>query len=213
VRTNGNYKLHGSGIIVDWGTATVRVENNVIYGNSGFGIDVYEQPNTEVYNNTVYLNGKFPAEHAEKACSSNNPSPNQGCYYQPDYVNGEIRNGGSGSRNYNNVYLNNIVYADRMVAFADHVTGNDDYVTDHNLLFRLGDDRVVRHDYGTLLTLEQYRARTGNGLHSLNADPLFVSQQNYDFHLQPGSPAIDAGTDVGLPYSGAAPDMGAFEYR
>ena len=30
--------------------------------------------------------------------------------------------------------------------------------------------------------------------------------------LAPGSGAIDAGTDVGLPFSGTAPDLGAFEF-
>jgi hypothetical protein len=32
------------------------------------------------------------------------------------------------------------------------------------------------------------------------------------FHLATGSDLIDAGVNVGLPYSGAAPDIGAFEY-
>jgi hypothetical protein len=31
-------------------------------------------------------------------------------------------------------------------------------------------------------------------------------------HLAPGSDLIDGGTDVNLPYNGAAPDLGAFEY-
>jgi hypothetical protein len=30
-------------------------------------------------------------------------------------------------------------------------------------------------------------------------------------HLAAGSDLIDSGVDVGLPYSGAAPDLGAFE--
>jgi hypothetical protein len=30
-------------------------------------------------------------------------------------------------------------------------------------------------------------------------------------HLAPGSDLIDAGVDVGLPYAGSAPDLGAFE--
>jgi hypothetical protein len=34
-----------------------------------------------------------------------------------------------------------------------------------------------------------------------------------DVHLQLGSPCIDAGIDVGLPYLGSAPDMGAFEFE
>ena len=42
-------------------------------------------------------------------------------------------------------------------------------------------------------------------------DPLFVNPSTNDFHLQANSPAIDAGIDVGLPYVGAAPDLGAFE--
>jgi len=33
-----------------------------------------------------------------------------------------------------------------------------------------------------------------------------------DFRLKPTSPAIDAGVDVGLPYHGSAPDLGAFEF-
>jgi len=31
--------------------------------------------------------------------------------------------------------------------------------------------------------------------------------------LATGSDLIDVGTDVGLPYNGSAPDLGAFEYR
>ena len=42
-------------------------------------------------------------------------------------------------------------------------------------------------------------------------DPLFVNAYDGDFHLRDGSPAIDAGVDVGIPYFGPAPDLGAFE--
>jgi hypothetical protein len=44
-------------------------------------------------------------------------------------------------------------------------------------------------------------------------DPMFLNAPGGDFHLQANSPAIDAGVDVGLPYNGAAPDLGAFEYE
>ena len=46
---------------------------------------------------------------------------------------------------------------------------------------------------------------------NISVDPLFVNPPN-NYRLQAGSPAIDAGMDVGLPYEGSAPDMGAFEF-
>jgi parallel beta-helix repeat protein len=47
--------------------------------------------------------------------------------------------------------------------------------------------------------------------YSTTADPQFVSPGS-NFHLQAGSPAIAAGTPVGLPYCGLAPDLGALRY-
>ncbi len=46
---------------------------------------------------------------------------------------------------------------------------------------------------------------------SFVTDPLFVDPDNGDFRLQAGSPAVDMGVDVGFPFNGNAPDIGAFE--
>ncbi len=58
---------------------------------------------------------------------------------------------------------------------------------------------------------------TGTG--NIDVDPLFVDPANGDYHLQVGSPCIDAGTSVGAPAADiegtprdAAPDMGAYEW-
>lgn len=51
----------------------------------------------------------------------------------------------------------------------------------------------------------------GDEPHSIYADPLFISEADSNFNLQFGSPCIDAGVDVGLPYQGDAPDIGVFE--
>ncbi|MDQ7052816.1 MAG: right-handed parallel beta-helix repeat-containing protein [candidate division KSB1 bacterium] len=44
------------------------------------------------------------------------------------------------------------------------------------------------------------------------SDPGFVDAANYNFQLKANSPAIDAGADVGVAYTGSAPDIGAYEY-
>lgn len=40
----------------------------------------------------------------------------------------------------------------------------------------------------------------------------FVDEAGGDYHLMPYSPGVDVGADAGLPYQGAAPDIGAYEY-
>lgn len=50
------------------------------------------------------------------------------------------------------------------------------------------------------------------GAGDISGDPLFTNEGADDFTLQAGSPCRDAGADVGLPYQGTDPDMGAFEY-
>jgi hypothetical protein len=45
----------------------------------------------------------------------------------------------------------------------------------------------------------------------LSVDPLFNDPAAGDYTLQAASPLVDAGIDVGLPFLGAAPDIGAYE--
>jgi hypothetical protein len=45
---------------------------------------------------------------------------------------------------------------------------------------------------------------------SITTNPLFISSTNYQ--LQPSSSCINAGINVGLPFSGTAPDIGRYEY-
>jgi len=81
---------------------------------------------------------------------------------------------------------------------------------DHNCFFNNGISDIYS-DYTTykLLSLAQYQAATGKAGHSIVANPIFISAAN--LHLQSSSPCIDAGMNVGLPYAGNAPDIGAYE--
>lgn len=46
----------------------------------------------------------------------------------------------------------------------------------------------------------------------MNTSPGFSNARAHDYRLSIGSAAINSGTNVGLPYSGLAPDIGAFEF-
>lgn len=65
---------------------------------------------------------------------------------------------------------------------------------------------------GVGMTYANWLTNNNNDANSpARGDPLFVNPAAYDFTLQAGSPAINAGVDVGLPYQGSAPDCGYAE--
>lgn len=79
----------------------------------------------------------------------------------------------------------------------DPITGNHqtENSISHNLFY-------PKHDW-----------QQASGDHAIMADPLFVAANNGDFHLQPTSPDIDAGTDWSIDYNETAPDIGAYEFE
>lgn len=74
------------------------------------------------------------------------------------------------------------------------------------------------HDYAVLNAPDFYGQRADlSGLEQpMDVDPLFVNRAAGDYRLTAASPLVDAGYNGGyyesLPYEGAAPDIGAYEY-
>jgi hypothetical protein len=64
-------------------------------------------------------------------------------------------------------------------------------------------------DFDTVIFINGFVYNAGAGM--INANPQFVNP-TADYHLAAFSPCIDAGSNVGLPFLGAAPEMGIFEY-
>ncbi len=70
---------------------------------------------------------------------------------------------------------------------------------------------VAAHNLFWAVTAQEYSGGVVDSAGGKIADPVFVDAAGGDFHLGHVSPAIDAGMDVGYPFVGLAPDMGAYE--
>jgi len=93
-------------------------------------------------------------------------------------------------------------------------------VDNHNLVWHPATGEIYTSG-GTTYSLAEYQAASGKGQDSKETSPGFVNPSVGNFHLQLGSPAIDAGIDVGLTTDldgnprprGAGHDIGVYEYQ
>jgi len=101
--------------------------------------------------------------------------------------------------------------ADRLVNCTAYDNGSDDFSAIHG-----GDHELVNClDSGSGTSFHSGVDDSSNSWNLGIDDPGFASTDDTsgDFlRLAAGSPAIDAGTDVGLAFVGEAPDLGAYEY-
>lgn len=194
------------------------MEGNIFHDNGGFGIHLFQQdpahaPNNWVIRNNVFFNNGsgYGRLHPRKASAI------------------------IISRGHNNQVYNNLVYNNHAGIFVGYgasdtlvanntVYGNDTYGIEvssshsgslnarviNNIVWGNTVSQIT--DTGTNSTLR------GN----VTTDPNFVNAAGGDFHLQAGSPAIDAGVTLsevlvdmagGTRPSGSAYDAGAFEFN
>lgn len=115
---------------------------------------------------------------------------------------------------------NNIIFgaADYRISFAGAMPSN--LSIDYNQYYEtiLNDKFYID---GRSQSLSHIQSNYGFEQHGHYGNPLFVNAHNFDFHLQPRSPCIKAGTDVGITEDrdrltkpkGTAPDIGAYEFN
>jgi parallel beta-helix repeat protein len=241
VSYNGNI-----GIDAYLGSTNGKICNNLVFGNLLNGIYLDGASSTDVYNNVVYDNGLNIWSGIALASEEGYPVEYNRVYHNIVYDNfvglaidqGEVLN----SSIINNVFLNNkyrAVYISNAYA-ANHkgnIFKNNIFVGkgvlfhlleafsknntfDYNDWYRINGDKVLMYE-GVEYTLTDFFSLTGQDVHSMSQDPMFVDQNNKNFHLQSTSPCIDAGTAVGLTEDldgtpipqGNAPDMGVYEYK
>lgn len=222
------------GIDLDSGTQQSTVERNAVYGNGSHGIVVeWNSRDCAVLRNLCHDNGPQHAGIFVEMATNVTVSYN---VIHSEYIGIRFNAGASGCAAYNNVahniggvafsafnncsditLKNNIASACAYLAVHVRPDSQSGFTADHNDWFVNG----AQLEWGwDRLSFLQWQAASTQDAHSLSADPLFTASSGMDFHLQAGSPCIDAGSAVGLATDyegtrvpqGAAPDMGAFEW-
>lgn len=200
------------GIYVDGGTR-ILIEQNTLH-DVDFGIELASEHKDRATsyiiarNNLIYhchtagvsIGGYAPDRgHTEHATVINNT------LYEND-----TSSTGSGEFQMqwnmaDNVFANNIVYAGPHCLMSLIKTqvdqGHPPALIDHNLYYCAAGAEASTWAgvSGTTKGFDNYVKSTGNDQHSRFADPRFVDVSASNFHLQPGSPALGAGTIDELP--------------
>jgi parallel beta-helix repeat protein len=202
-----------------------EVKNNIIHDILSEGIYCYYwsankegHSGNKWHDNIIYnINGRGIYESNVKGNSGTEGlSSNQQYYNNLFYNIGSVLyfKGTTELKFYNNtVYMNN---GSNALQLADTALN----ANIRNNIFSISGSRVpITTDAGSLSRLIMdyncYQNRNGTvtntDAHSIVADPLFVNVNSADYHLQSSSPCINAGIDLGIPFIGSKPDMGAYE--
>jgi Protein of unknown function (DUF1565) len=158
----------------------VTVRNNVIYNGNAVGISI-----------GGYASGVGGSDHVVVVNNSliNNNTKNQGAEFQIQY-----------HSTANNIFENNIVYAGTQnVWIYSYVSGStatanwNDYYSTAGYVKGTSIDWGKKYNYATYAA---YQAGSGEDANSPNANPLYINITSNppNLDLQPGSPAINAGS-------------------
>jgi hypothetical protein len=101
----------------------------------------------------------------------------------------------------NNIFENNIVNASSQGLFLHSITTSepDPATLDYNLYFSStgAAGGIWRWNQTKYTGFTKYQQATGQDAHSSFANPLFLSSATPDLQVQPGSPAVDKGNNLG----------------
>jgi parallel beta-helix repeat protein len=214
-----NCSVHDNGtdVNLDHGFYISGADNLVdrckVYSNKAFGVHLYNGANggtnnNVVRNNTVYNNGLNSTQNTAGIILSTGSG--NVAYNNIIYGNFGGIQVGTNSAAINNKVYNNTIYANRFWGI-DLESGSSGAIIKNNIVYQNPSGAIVNSGTSTV---------TGN---NLTTDPKFVNASIKDFHLQTGSAAIDAGTNLlseGLTVDfagdarpqGCCFDIGAYEY-
>lgn len=171
---------------------TLLRQNIIVNSGDVGGIVSYSAAGVKVYSNIVY--GSSVGLFLEDAAAFSN--------------NWDVRG---------NIFSNNKIAEFSLIDPASF--SRDEF----NLLFTTDNHKPydIRGGLATRYSLTKWQKEFSLGLGSKEGDPKFIDPAIMNFHLQPNSPAIDAGTDLGIQtdfegkprLSGSNFDIGPFEQK
>lgn len=167
------------------GMSNIRVHHNTIYNTNSQGIVLQNGPAAVPFDNIQIYNNVIDTTNRTWPDAGITVSPNRAT----NFTNVKIMN---------NIF-NNLTYGvyfyggNSSKVISPRITYNDFF----NVTTQVGNDGATSPVISNNLTVDPQFAKTGN-------------RPQY-YKLLPTSPLINKGTNVGLTYTGAAPEIGAFE--
>jgi hypothetical protein len=197
-----------NGVYVDGGTRVV-VERNIIHHcNIGLEVASERQGRTSSYvtarSNLIYLStgpGVSIGGYSRSVGSTDHVSIVNNTLFENDSL--QTRSGELQIQFFpsvgvsNNIFENNIVYANSQGRLVSDRFRNPVVALDYNLYFAPAGNPVWLWSRVIHTSLAEFENTTEEDEHSKYHDPEFVNTAKRDFHVLPTSPAVNAGNNLG----------------
>jgi len=197
------------------------IEKSRIYRNAGWGIHIYNGYDSVsahhniIRNNKIYNNARLGKRGPGMILSSGDGNIAYNNLIWGNNGGIQVNYGATNSQIYNNtIYANN-------GGPSSFIEGSDRYgilVGSSSQNTTIRNNIIYKHDAGDIVS---YTSSVTKDHNLVGINPQFVDPSNFDFHLQPSSPAIDIGLTIAETAKdfdgitrpqGAAYDAGAYEY-
>ena len=208
--TAGPFRLnvnaaHGYGVLVGDNTTSLAVTHSWIYGTFEWGMDVGSGGNSGLTNSASLTMLSDLLDISQSTSSTSGGI-------------GILLTGSVGSIVYNNTVYGPTVTVNAAIAQVSTSTGtlvkNNIFWTGKFASVDAGSETSTVYDYndyfsasgtpfswgGTAYTFANWKTNSAQDTHSLNSDPKLNNVASGNFTLLPGSPAIDAGVNLGSTY-------------
>jgi parallel beta-helix repeat protein len=166
------------------------VDGNITHNNEDSGIESYSGSNdTLIYDNVAYDNGDHGIDNY--VCTGQRVIANT--VYNNVTAGINIEGGSTGATIANNVSVDNGIASPRTTSDIRVENGSTSGTTmDYDVAYLTRSSTLLIWNSVSYSSLAAFQSATGQELHGIQADPGWVNVAGRDFHLAPGSPAIDS---------------------